>query len=187
MANLLQQLENNEAILLMYLSGELPEQDRYEVEQMLADDPGLRAALAEVAALHDDVTGLLGRADAAQVLSRRETVVRRVGRAIAAAHASAAGAPAAAPAKRRLRIAWWAYPIAAAALFVVAVMLLSDQTRVRLVVNPDPYHDFPDTVPASQAAPQYAQIFPDELERELISLKTDDLDLFSAGTPDSDR
>jgi anti-sigma factor RsiW len=187
MANLLQQLENNEAILLMYLSGELPEPDRYEVEQMLANDVGLRATLAELAALNDEVTGMLGRADAAQVLSRRETVVRRVGRAIAAAKANAT-VPAAAPTRHRLRVAWWAYPIAAAALFVVAVMLLSDQTRVRMVVtHPDPYHDFPDTVPAAQVAPQYAQIFPDELERELISLKTDDLDLFSAGTPDSDR
>ena len=39
MSNLLQQLENNEAILLMYLAGELPEPDRVEVEQMLVSNP----------------------------------------------------------------------------------------------------------------------------------------------------
>ncbi|HEX4053427.1 MAG TPA: hypothetical protein VHX86_04105 [Tepidisphaeraceae bacterium] len=45
MTSSLQNLENNEAILLMYLAGELPSQDRAEVEQMLASDAGLRAEL----------------------------------------------------------------------------------------------------------------------------------------------
>jgi hypothetical protein len=45
MKNLLQELENNEAILLMYLADELPPADRLEVEQMLASDPALRGAL----------------------------------------------------------------------------------------------------------------------------------------------
>lgn len=46
MTSYLQQLENNEAILLMYLAGELPESDRAEVEQMLGSDARLRADLA---------------------------------------------------------------------------------------------------------------------------------------------
>jgi hypothetical protein len=45
MKSYLQQLENNEAILLMYLADELPPDDRQEVEQMLASDPSLRAEL----------------------------------------------------------------------------------------------------------------------------------------------
>jgi len=45
MKSYLQNLENNEAILLMYLAGELPEQDLQEVEQMLASDPSLRSEL----------------------------------------------------------------------------------------------------------------------------------------------
>ena len=45
MSSLLQQLENNEAVLLMYLADELPAEDRAEVEQMLATDAGMRAAL----------------------------------------------------------------------------------------------------------------------------------------------
>ncbi len=45
MTSFLQQLENNEAILLMYLADELPPQDRAEVEQMLASDAGFRGEL----------------------------------------------------------------------------------------------------------------------------------------------
>jgi hypothetical protein len=41
----LQDLENNEAILLMYMADELPRADRLEVEQMLASDAGLRGEL----------------------------------------------------------------------------------------------------------------------------------------------
>jgi hypothetical protein len=41
----LQHLESNEAVLLLYLANELPDQDRAEVEAMLASDPALRAAL----------------------------------------------------------------------------------------------------------------------------------------------
>jgi hypothetical protein len=45
MKSQLQQLENNEAILLMYLANELPPQDQAEVSEMLASDPNLRAEL----------------------------------------------------------------------------------------------------------------------------------------------
>lgn len=45
MTSSLQKLENNEAILLMYLAAELPPQDRAEVQQMLASDAGLRSEL----------------------------------------------------------------------------------------------------------------------------------------------
>jgi hypothetical protein len=45
MKSYLQHLENNEAILLMYLADELPPQDRAEVEKMLAADPALRTDL----------------------------------------------------------------------------------------------------------------------------------------------
>ncbi|MGD0461311.1 MAG: hypothetical protein ABSB74_02365 [Tepidisphaeraceae bacterium] len=45
MRSFLQNLENNEAILLMYMADELPQADRLEVEQMLASDAGLRREL----------------------------------------------------------------------------------------------------------------------------------------------
>jgi hypothetical protein len=52
MKSYLQNLENNEAILLMYLSDELPRQDRIEVEQMLASDSKLRAELENLRQTH---------------------------------------------------------------------------------------------------------------------------------------
>src|SRR5580700_6077554 len=45
MKSYLQQLENHEAILLMYLANELPEADRTEVDEMLVADPKLRNEL----------------------------------------------------------------------------------------------------------------------------------------------
>jgi hypothetical protein len=48
----LQYLESNEAVLLMYLGNELPEQDRAEVEAMLASDSRLRAELENLRKIH---------------------------------------------------------------------------------------------------------------------------------------
>jgi ElaB/YqjD/DUF883 family membrane-anchored ribosome-binding protein len=45
MKSYLQHLENNEAILLMYLGNELPALDRAEFEQMLASDASLRGEM----------------------------------------------------------------------------------------------------------------------------------------------
>lgn len=52
MKSYLQHLENNEAILLMYLGNELPEADRVEVEHMLASDSRLRAELENLRQTH---------------------------------------------------------------------------------------------------------------------------------------
>ena len=48
MNSLLHELQNNEAILLMYLANELPPQDREEVEHMLDRDANLRLELAKI-------------------------------------------------------------------------------------------------------------------------------------------
>jgi anti-sigma factor RsiW len=186
MSNLLHELENNEAILLMYLAGELPEEDRVEVEQMLANDPALRAELAELAALQDGVTGILERVDAKSDLSRREAIVRQVSRALTAARLQplrTESAPAE-TARPRLRIAWWAYPIAVAAALLVGIMLLSDNHPMNL---PAPQsNQFVDSRDSFQ--PQAtAQIFPDDLEKELISLNSEGTGLFGPGSPDLDR
>ena len=60
MASLLQQLENNEAILLMYLADELGADDRREVEQMLRGDAGLAAELDELRAAQNAVMAAIG-------------------------------------------------------------------------------------------------------------------------------
>jgi hypothetical protein len=186
MSNLLHELENNEAILLMYLAGELPEEDRVEVEQMLASDPALRAELAELAALQTELTGVMARADGSGDLPRREAVVRQVSRALTAARLQPL-APKAAPAQAprfRLRIAWWAYPIVAAALLVIGIMLLSDNRPVNL---PSPQPDRGGYLVDATEQQTTAQIFPAELEKELISLNSDGTDLFSPASSELDR
>jgi anti-sigma factor RsiW len=132
--SLLQQLENNEAVLLMYLAGELPAEDRAEVEQLLANDGGLRAELARLRDAERAFALALEEADArsapaATEAPRRAAAVRSVSRAIAEYHAerrAAAARDAASAASngsewslRRLRLPGWMYPFAAAAVLLI--------------------------------------------------------------------
>jgi anti-sigma-K factor RskA len=59
----LQDLHNNEAILLMYLAGELTPQDHAEVEQMLGTDATLRHELASLQQMQEQITGSLAELD----------------------------------------------------------------------------------------------------------------------------
>lgn len=192
MSNLLGQLENNEAILLMYLAGELPDEERAEVEQMLANDPALRGMLAELKALQSDVDGTMAQADAGDrvaLLPRREAAVRRVARAIAAAREGAGErkAPADEPA-RRFRIAWWAYPIAAAAALVVAFVMLTDGRTVKLAgtqpMETQPTEELAQ-VPRILETPQDPSI--DRIERAEQEFLHPEPDLFTFDTTDLDR
>ncbi|HSI37305.1 MAG: hypothetical protein ACAI43_25175 [Phycisphaerae bacterium] len=177
MKNLLEQLENNEAVLLMYLAGELPTEDRAEVEQMLGRDAGLRATLDELRGLHADVTSALGRLDAADPLPSRDSAVRQVSRAMTQAMvARAAQRPAAGPAGKTLRIGWLVYPAAAAAVILIATMIYMNQPGAPLPGTPgpndialiEPPAIFPEeTAPESAARPQLAA-----LEEEAISLSS---------------
>jgi hypothetical protein len=64
MASLIHEIENNEALLLMFISGELPAEDRAEVEQMLAGDAGLRDELARIVSAYDFAMDSLATLDA---------------------------------------------------------------------------------------------------------------------------
>src|SRR5205085_5178922 len=95
MDNLIQQLGSNEAVLMMYLSGELPADDRAEVEQMLAQDAGMRAELERLregwegieAGLSDADRGLHSASMEAAAIRNASGIVRQwqVHRAVAAA------------------------------------------------------------------------------------------------------
>jgi anti-sigma factor RsiW len=141
MSNLLQQLENNEAVLLMYLAGELPETDRAEVDQMLAGDSALRLELAELASMQEQISAAFVQADSTFHLSRRDIAVREVGRAINNAKAAALQNPKsiAQPKRSRSRIPFWAYPTAVAAMLVVGIMIFTgNHQHPAVVVTPDP-------------------------------------------------
>jgi anti-sigma factor RsiW len=198
MSNILQQLENDQAVLLMYLAGELPELDRAEVEQRLVNEPDLRAAMAQLAALHDDVGAALGREDARHTLapSRRESAVRNVVRAMTAARQARieASPPVAAAedARRRFHIAWWAYPAALAACLVVAITLMANRAPDRLGPAPEVerLNELQASVPPPRIFDQTEDPALDRLdsvEQQVLSLHTPENGLFEVDTIEIDR
>jgi hypothetical protein len=123
-SNLLQQLESNEAILLMYLAGELPPQDRAEVEQMLATDPLMRGALDRLREADNAFKTAMPALDRATRLPAPESVgVRRVVRVMRQWQARRLAAPKPVEVRRRFRFPVWAYPLTAAASVVIAFLV----------------------------------------------------------------
>lgn len=117
-------LENNEVILLMYLADELPPVDRAEVAQMLAGDASLRSELERLREMCGGFEVRLAALDGVEPISSQAIVVRRVGRAIRQRLAlqAAEAARKAKPVRSRLILPWWAYPsIAAAAIFLAFI------------------------------------------------------------------
>jgi anti-sigma factor RsiW len=194
MSNLLQQLENNEAVLLMYLAGELPECDRVEVEQQLVNDPGLRAAMAELVALDAEVNAALAStADAPAGAARREASIRRVVRAMAAAtDRTPALALSGADPGQRFRLAWWAYPVAAAAVLLVGILVMTNRTPSKLEPSPEAVRiaslDMMAPTPRileQTEDPALERL--DQVEKQVLSLHTHEAGLFDVDSLDTDR
>jgi hypothetical protein len=83
MASLIHEIENNEALLLMFISGELPAEDRAEVQQMLAGDAGLRDELARIASAYDFAMDSLATLDADRsALAGENHAIRQAKRAM---------------------------------------------------------------------------------------------------------
>ena len=128
MRNLLQHLENNEAVLLMYLADELPAEDRAEVEQLLASDEGMRSALSTLRAADGHMTMAFSEADGlllppATEAARRSVAVRRMSRAMVRFHVDRDQQIALDEARkpsRSLNLPRWSYPFAAAAIILIA-------------------------------------------------------------------
>ena len=125
MPSLLQQLENNEAILLMYLADELPAEDRAEVESMLSRDPALRRDLAALQQAQAAMDQSLTRLDERSELPIAESAsVRRVARSIEQWKLDRLRRqPEVQPSTGGLRYPWWTYPSAAAAAVLVAFLV----------------------------------------------------------------
>jgi anti-sigma factor RsiW len=124
MPTLLQQLENNEAVLLMYLADELPPEDRVEVEQLLASEPRLRVELEQMRVAHHQVLTVLRDLDRGLRPAVSEPVaVRQVARAMKQWRVDQLSSQPKLPSRSRLRFPWWAYPTASAAAIVLAVLV----------------------------------------------------------------
>jgi anti-sigma factor RsiW len=114
---LLRNLEN-ESLLLLYLVGELPEEDRLELDVLLATDGGLRSQLQELRAAQAAALSALGQLDASEPLRSPESTVRQVSRAMRQRQVERLARPAIQPAAKR-RMPIWVYPLATAAMILV--------------------------------------------------------------------
>jgi anti-sigma factor RsiW len=123
MGNVLQQLENNEAVLLMYLSGELASEDRTEVEQMLGSDAKLRAELAQLREAQDTVNRNLAKLDEiAPLPASVDVALRQVARVMQQRQLDKLMVKPKA-AKPRRHVPWWVYTTASAAAAIFAVIV----------------------------------------------------------------
>ncbi len=154
---MIEKLDNNEQVLLMYLADELDAEDQLEFEQMLAVDANLRNELRLLEEsqrlLHEGLERLdeaspLGAVEAAAVRRASREIRRRLARPAAVSYAPP-------PLEHRRRSLWWAYPAAAAAVVILAAALWMPRHHApvpqRIVQNTDP---FPQDV-----GPYYSRVF----------------------------
>jgi anti-sigma factor RsiW len=124
MTSILQKLDSQEAILLMYLADELPAADRAEVDRRLAAEPALRAELLALRLTHEQVMAGLEQLDAADRHAQADDLsARRIAREMSRRQVELAARPAVvAPAWRRRSWPWWAYSAASAAAMVFIII-----------------------------------------------------------------
>lgn len=144
MNSLLHELQNNEAILLMYLANELPAQDRAEVEHMLDRDDTLRLELAVIQDAYTGYHQTMRRVDAATPPASATAAARALGDAIRAEEPDATSVDD--HEEHRRRIHWIVYPISAAAAIAFGMFLwwqspYDDTAKPPIVAdsNFDPY------------------------------------------------
>jgi anti-sigma factor RsiW len=191
---MLHELENNEAVLLMYLARELPPDDMAEVEQLLASDAALRAELEQLRDVQAQVKQVLTVADVPPIAE--EAGVRQTLRAMVRFQLEQREKPAV-PAderRRRFRIPNWAYPFAAAAMLIIAYVAWWGFTNTgapgKLALNTDE-SQAEDTSATQREIRQrgFAPIFSlgiDDGDMEIIALSPDAYDVTSMFDEDQD-
>lgn len=120
MSSLMHKLASNEAVLLMYLADELPDEDRAELEQMLANDDALREQLDALRLLLSTTTLHLDELETANPAPIDENAIRHLLREMRRLRVETAARPhVASPAVRRFPRWVYASASAAAAAFVL--------------------------------------------------------------------
>lgn len=124
MSTVLQKFGSREAVLVIYLAGELSPIDRAEVEQMLVSDAGLRVELERLREANNMFASAMSALDRSSRLALPESVgVERVSRVLQDRSARRLARPAVSVAVPTLPFPWWAYPLAAAASVVIAFLV----------------------------------------------------------------
>jgi len=133
---MLNQVDNDESVLLLYLAGELSAQQRAVVERRLAAEPALREEKGRLEAAQAAVAEWFTREDAALAAGDTEgrgrasaAAVRRVSRAFVERRLAVEEAARAAAAKNdsiwpKSLLPRWAYPLTAAAAIIVGLLSL---------------------------------------------------------------
>jgi len=198
----LKKISDDRGILLLYLADELSPGDRQLIQQRLAVEAPLAAQLAELQAAHGAFMDAMNTLDAATPPPVPElAAMQRANRAIRQWATRKLAHPAPAEAPRPLIPQWW-YPIAAAAMVIVAVTVwgvrhnevyfehhqLDDTPEVAIQnLNVDEQQGLVDAVVGSDAAGALSA--QDQASQALASLQsTDDLSYFlNAGNDSSNR
>lgn len=114
MSTLLNQLQNNEAVLLMYIANELPPTDREEIENLLKNDDQLRTQYESILLAYETSESLLEKADKTIRSRGSFAAARMFGDLIRQKHA-----PEASSVDEKIeyhrRVSLWWYPVVAAA------------------------------------------------------------------------
>lgn len=153
--NVIEKLQNNEQILLMYLADELPPQDRTEVEQLLLTDGWMRNELEQLRAVQGMFDTHLAQLDKISPLPiSSEFAAKQIGRAMRQEMARPKPTYITPPADRPVRSWRWLYPtVAAASIAIVAMIWLTREARptggtAPVVVNsPLPHFNPPNDKP----------------------------------------
>jgi hypothetical protein len=143
---------DSDALLVMYLAGELTNGDKAALERRLANEPALAAELQRVRDAQAFFGQSMQSADAHAKMPVGEGVaVRRVSRAMQQWQIDRIRATPPAQ-KKGLPFPWWSYPVAVAASLIIAFLVWSSRQPVgsidadQSVANNTP-GDNPDTQP----------------------------------------
>lgn len=128
MKGLLTQLGRNE-MLLMYLAGELPPQDQEQVQRMLDQDEALRAEMQELQGMLQSVEGAIAEDAGVDDISAQRAIRQTIS-AMRSHHVEMRREVDTATRNQGWRMPGWAYPVAAAAVLLIAVSVyLADMDR----------------------------------------------------------
>ena len=124
-------------LLLMYLADELPEQDRYALEQRLATDAGLRQDLQQLEDAQQVAFDALARLDELSPLPVSESAaVRRASREIRRRLVRSHEPGESLAIEPRQRSLWWIYPAAAAAVVLLGFAIWMPRQAHNRIVAP---------------------------------------------------
>ena len=194
MQSLLEKLENNEAVLMMYLADELPAEDRAEVDSQLQNDPQLRDELARLRQADQSLIRAVESVQSLPAESRHHRIVQQVTLAMMQQQSRkderARQSSDSAPARRSLRIPNWVYPIATAAMVLIAFIAYWGFTKSGDQVattdpSPSSFETAPDAMIDARYVDRLEKLSIDDSDRDLLAVSASGNDLSSSFQMDS--